>query len=230
MKNTLKGYLIGVLSTALLLGSVVYAASTTKTIEAFYNNIKIYVDGIKIDPRDGNGEVVEPFIYNGTTYLPVRAVGEAIGKTVSWDGATQSVYLGEKPGDVQYLMEVCTPYRTQQYTEYTLSNGKSFSMSGKKYTNGFDISNNWGTGGYAIFNLDGKYNSITLELGPVDGQTGSDSEVNFFVDDKLVKSYTVNQQDLSKKVTIPLKGGMQLKIEKLTHYGVTVGLGNIIVE
>ena len=33
-----------------------------------------------------------------------------IGKTVTWDGATQSVYLGEKPGDVQYLMDVCPPY------------------------------------------------------------------------------------------------------------------------
>lgn len=230
MKNTLKGYLIGVLSTILLIGSVCYASSGTKTIEAFYNNIKIYVDGVKIDPKDANGNTVEPFIYNGTTYLPVRAIGEAIGKTVSWDGATQSVYIGEKPGDVQYLMEVCPPYRTQQCAEYTLTNGKSFSMSGKKYTNGFDISNNWGSGGYAIFNLDGKYDSITLELGPVDGQTGNDSEVNFFVDDKLVKSYTVNQQDLSKKVTIPLNGGMQLKIEKLTHYGVTTGFGNITVE
>lgn len=230
MLKRLQGVVIGLLIGTLLTGSLVFAKTGTETIEALYNNIKIYVDGVKIDSKDVNGNAVEPFIYNGTTYLPVRAVGEAIGKQVSWDGETQSVYLGEKPGDVQYLMDVCPPYRTQQYDEYTLVNGKSFSMSGKKYTNGFFISNNWGTGGYAIFNLNGKYNSITLELGPVDGHTGNDSEVNFFVDDKLVKSYTVNQQDLSKKVTIPLKGGMQLKIEKLTHYGVTTGFGNIVVE
>ena len=35
----------------------------------------------------------EPFIYDGTTYLPVRAVGEAVGKTVGWDGKTNTVTL-----------------------------------------------------------------------------------------------------------------------------------------
>ena len=97
MKNTLKGYLIGVLSTVLLLGTVCYAASNTKTIEAIYNNIKIYVDGTKINPKDANGKTVEPFIYNGTTYLPVRAVANALGKAVYWDGPNYTVYLGQAP-------------------------------------------------------------------------------------------------------------------------------------
>ena len=128
MKNTLKGYLIGVLSTVLLIASVTYAASNTKTIEALYNNIKIYVDGVKIDPKDANGNTVEPFIYNGTTYLPVRAVGEAIGKTVTWDGTTQSVYLGEKPGDVQYLMEIRPPYEVAsgKYKGYLRNKNETF--------------------------------------------------------------------------------------------------------
>lgn len=99
MKKQLKGYFLGFLSAVVLTSGVTYAARTTKTIEAFYNNIKIYVDGIKVEPKDAVGNTVEPFIYNGTTYLPVRAVGEAIGKTVTWDGTTQSVYLGEKPGE-----------------------------------------------------------------------------------------------------------------------------------
>lgn len=230
MKKRLQGLIAGVLIGIIATSGTAFAKTGSELIEAIYSNIKIYVDGVKIDPTDAAGNVVEPFIYNGTTYLPVRAIGNAIGKTVSWDGATQSVYLGEKPGDVQYLMEVCPPYRTQQYDEFTLSNGKTFSMSGTKYTNGFFISNNWGTGGYAIFNLNGKYDSITLDLGPVDGHGGNDSEVKFFVDDKLVKSYTINEQDMSKRVTISLKKGMQLKIEKLTHYGVTIGFGNIVVK
>lgn len=33
----------------------------------------------------------------GTTYLPVRAVGEAFNKAVDWDGSTSSVYIGTKP-------------------------------------------------------------------------------------------------------------------------------------
>lgn len=39
---------------------------------------------------------VEPFIYNGTTYLPVRAVAEALGEKVEYDKNSSTVYIGEK--------------------------------------------------------------------------------------------------------------------------------------
>ena len=46
-------------------------------------------------PKDANGAVVEPFICNGTTYLPVRGVAGAFGKEVEWDPMTSTVYLGD---------------------------------------------------------------------------------------------------------------------------------------
>ncbi|NLD49657.1 MAG: cell wall-binding protein, partial [Clostridiaceae bacterium] len=83
MKSILKGYIAGLVS-ATLLTTIVFAEPFKVDISAVYDNIKIYVDGILIHPRDGNGNSVEPFIYNGTTYLPVRAVSEALGKKVTW--------------------------------------------------------------------------------------------------------------------------------------------------
>lgn len=65
-----------------------FAQTGTKKIDATYNNIKIVVDGKTVSTS------TEPFIYNGTTYLPVRAIGEALGKEVSWDGQTNTVYIG----------------------------------------------------------------------------------------------------------------------------------------
>jgi len=95
----MKKFIISGIVSALLLLLIVspgFAKSVKKNIEVTYNNIQIVIDGVKITPKDANGNIVEPFIYNGTTYLPVRAVGEAIGKKVEWDAATQTVYLGEK--------------------------------------------------------------------------------------------------------------------------------------
>lgn len=66
---------------------------TYTNIVATYNNIKLYVDGTLITPKDAAGNIVNPFIYNGTTYLPVRAVGNALGKTVGWNDAAKTVYL-----------------------------------------------------------------------------------------------------------------------------------------
>ena len=74
-----------------------YALTGSKTINASYNDVKIYIDQKLVTPKDINGNVVEPFIYNGTTYIPIRAVGEAFGKPVSWDGHSSSVYIGTQP-------------------------------------------------------------------------------------------------------------------------------------
>jgi hypothetical protein len=40
-----------------------------------------------------SGASVEPFIINGTTYLPVRAVAEALGMEVRWDNTAKSVHI-----------------------------------------------------------------------------------------------------------------------------------------
>ena len=73
------------------------ADAATKQISVNYGGISIVVDGTKITPTDVAGKVVEPFIYEGTTYVPARAIAEALGKDVEWEPATQTVYIGQKP-------------------------------------------------------------------------------------------------------------------------------------
>lgn len=69
------------------------AGGYTKQATLEYDNIKIQIDGQQITPKDPNGKTVEPFIINGTTYLPVRAVADAVGYGVSWDSKTNTVKL-----------------------------------------------------------------------------------------------------------------------------------------
>lgn len=96
-KDKIKGFLSGVCITVILSSGAVFADSISKTVTAVYNNIKIMVDGEEITPKDVNGNTVEPFIIDGTTYLPVRAVAAALGKDVNWDGETNTVYIGKMP-------------------------------------------------------------------------------------------------------------------------------------
>ncbi len=60
-------------------------------------DINITIDGEEFIPKNALGEVVEPFIENGSTYLPVRAMGEAVGKEVSFDAENYAVYIGTRP-------------------------------------------------------------------------------------------------------------------------------------
>lgn len=72
------------------------AATNLEEISAYLNKgIKIKLDGKDWTPRDTDGTILYPITYDGTTYLPVRAAGEAVGKKVGWDPDTQTVLLGE---------------------------------------------------------------------------------------------------------------------------------------
>ena len=95
MGKRLQGLIAGTLAGTMLTSGVVFAKQISETAELFYNNIKIVVNGQEIQPKDPNGNYVEPFIINGTTYLPVRAVSDALGVNVDWDGNTNTVILSD---------------------------------------------------------------------------------------------------------------------------------------
>lgn len=95
MKRQWKGFVSGVLITLLLVGSIGTAAATVgrKTVEITYNDISVTLDGTSVALVDANGNPVEPFMLDNTNYLPVRAVAQALGLNVGWDGATRTVIL-----------------------------------------------------------------------------------------------------------------------------------------
>lgn len=76
----------------------VASALTQKNITVG-RGVTIYVDDQKINPGDSNGNPVEPMLYNGTTYLPIRAVSAALNVPIAWDGTTSSAYLGQHKVD-----------------------------------------------------------------------------------------------------------------------------------
>lgn len=61
-------------------------------------DITIVVDGTERTFTDAKGNPVYPLLREGTNYLPVRAIGELMGKSVDWDGKTRTITLsGDEP-------------------------------------------------------------------------------------------------------------------------------------
>lgn len=46
--------------------------------------LTVYLDGRKLIPTNSKGKMLEPIIRDGRTYLPIRSLAEAMGRTVSW--------------------------------------------------------------------------------------------------------------------------------------------------
>ena len=158
-----------------------------------------------------------------------QLVSELAGMDVEWDGSTSSIYLwDEKVPDGTYLLDVCPPYQSSWNTYvYYPNQTDSFLMLGKKYSNGLTLHPY--DGHYAYFNLDGKYQSMTMTLGLVDGQEYAGG-LAFFVDGKLVAKYTVQPGDYTQEITVPLNYGLHLEIRGIEKTSGKLGLGNITVQ
>lgn len=95
MKKTgeFKGFCKGVIVTGLVLGmggSVFGASGVLEQIYVDKKPIQIVIDGQTKNPPAN----MQPMIYNGTTYVPLRYIGEVMGKQVTWNDATRTVNIG----------------------------------------------------------------------------------------------------------------------------------------
>lgn len=55
--------------------------SVNKSIEVTQNGVSVYVNGVPVN--------ADNFIYNGTTYLPIRAIGDSIGAIIDYNDNTK---------------------------------------------------------------------------------------------------------------------------------------------
>ncbi len=94
MKQHGKGFLAGVIATVLVISLAIpaIAATVRKTIEVEYG-IQLQIDGAKAEFKDVNGNVVKPFVYNGTTYVPIRGAAESLFASVGYDSATNQATI-----------------------------------------------------------------------------------------------------------------------------------------
>ncbi len=65
------------------------------------DGIKVVVDGVSLPAGD-----MAPFIEDGRTLVPMRAIFEALGATVEWDGETQTVTSSDKAGATRLELRI----------------------------------------------------------------------------------------------------------------------------
>lgn len=72
--------------------------ATIRTADAqLRSDFTIVVDGDEVDFKTSSGDAVYPILYEGTTYLPLRAIGELMGKNVNWDEKNKVITIsGER--------------------------------------------------------------------------------------------------------------------------------------
>ena len=138
MKKELRGFIIGVIITMMILGSVVFSESITQTIEVIFNSVNLEVNGKKVE--------ADNILYNGTTYVPLRAVAEILGKEVGWNQETRTASINDKVAekdagipikveDISYDIKILEPNIIgTRYMEATYTNNSKYPITSVSMT------------------------------------------------------------------------------------------------
>lgn len=81
-----------ILMFALFLSTSFAANAYKKSIEVEYG-ITVEFNDQQISMTDANGKPVDAFVYQGTTYVPIRAISETFGADVGYDPSTNTAYV-----------------------------------------------------------------------------------------------------------------------------------------
>lgn len=242
MRNfSFRSFISGMVVMVLLSATILPAfGATTKNIQVLYGGIKIYINDSLFTPKDGNGNIVEPLVYNGRTYLPVRAISEALGEPVAWEGKTSSVYIGNHSSTVPSatsanLMDMNYFYREGEQGPRWDVNWDSIRKVyttgikdnvGNMYYDGFAFTN-WCSSGFYVYNIDQKYKAFKgiIALTEADKDTSYLLMVKIYGDNKLLyTSPRMTKGSYPVKFDVNVTGVNQLKIEKVSDNHRSTGI------
>lgn len=191
----------------------VTASNSAKTITMNINNVSMRVaesKGVNTVTLD-----VPPQIIGGRTLVPVRAISEALGANVAWDGDSRTVTVSS----ITYLYTLkANDGRREGAAKGNLTvenRSLKLSVDKSKATNGADESSS-----FAEYQLDGRYATLAADV------TGTqNTAIRIFADGNKVYD---SEKGLSKgglplNVNVNIAGCKTLRIEAYGRTGTSSG-------
>ena len=220
MKYAVMGFVICAMLSA---GVMVMAANATQTVtrEVTYG-VRVSLNGQEIQFDQDS----RPFTTGGRTFLPVRAIADAVGLAVDFDQNENTVHLGDRfaaEGRTRTLREAAPYFDMDRlvngvpawfFNSSTFHN--SLNMGGAAHNDVLQFSSTLSMSGSTVFslhNLNGDFSRLTGYLGRVDGSGIFDVTFNFIGDGTILQTYRLNATDMPIPVDVFVEGIRQLRIE-----------------
>jgi len=229
----MKKFILGFITAAMFFGAIGTYAATTSKIDVVWNVKAIKFDGVTKTSSN------KPFVYNGSTYVPLRFVAENLNKEVIWDKATQSVLVNTPKPKGTYLGD---SVNYMNYQEDYGSNGALLVFNGKQVLNNTMNSrtvskDNLGTAyknfvlmfvhqyapnpsvNFIEFPLNSKYKQFTTKVGLEDihQNTTALTTVEFLLDGNAIKTLEFKAGDFPQDVNLSVENGKKLTLQVTTN-------------
>lgn len=133
-----------------------------------------------------------------------------------------SVNAASSEAEEHYL----TPYQTSKMKCYTGDAESFFSMMGQEFYYGV-VPENWGDFKQVLYNLDGKFEKVTLSVGHWDNRNDASAKMYIYADEKLMQTVELYNSMPLQELSLNTIGVKQLRFQ-INQYGAFYGLGNVV--
>jgi len=206
---------VAVVGALLLVGvgaGMALASTGVMTIKVNAKPVNFYVNGANETPTGGvfdnqGTKVPDAFIYDGTTYVPVRMVSNLIGQPVQWIGSQYAVAIGKS-------LTGASLYSLQPYQSSGVETLVTTTMASTTYNDVVQVTNSSVTNPLANYNLNATYATFTFTAG-LDDNSPDGATVTITGDGNSLWTHTFNPGDLPVQASIPVSGVNQLQIQVL---------------
>ena len=216
-KLQVKGFVAGFLVCLLIFSTtMVFANPQTVTRQITYGvNINLNGQVLQLDTAS------RAFTMDGRTFLPLRAISEALDIPVDFDPATNTVFLGNRFEGQRISLNRAAPFHDSGGSGWNVVNATSVTMGGTNFQNAIQYSIgafvSGANTGYSLHNLNGQYRIFSGHMGRIDGSGMHNVTVNIIGDGTILRTYELEAGDLPKEFSILVEDVRLLRVEFVTE-------------
>ena len=206
------------------------ASTARRNVSGQQGGVNVVVNGQRLNLSAAD----EPVTIGGRTFLPVRALADATGLDIGWDGATSTVSITTDGTAPATTLPAPAPTTTGTRLHSASPSGRWWGSSwitvqpnmvirGVSFTEPMIYASNTNYTYRTDFALNQQYSTLNLTIGRIDASRFSNINVAFFGDNNaLIDRVIVGANDTPRTVTIDVSSVRQLRME--------VGINNIGAE
>jgi len=220
-----KSYVAGLLTATIIFASSTVFANTGGVMRELFYGVSINLNGQVLQLAD----IDRPFIIDGRTFLPVRAISEALDIPIEWHGATRTVYVGIIPHGAPFWTTV-PAFERNGTGNFTVGLG-SVHMLGQPFANAIHIPTHFNPGQtlWSNHSLNAQYRTLTGIIGRIDARRET-STISFIGDGRELASFTVDESTLPYEVSVDVSGILVLRIEISGSGGRSIAFANAMIQ
>ena len=234
-RERLKGIVIGFIMCAVLSTSILVLGNPQTVTREITYGVSVSLNGQVMQFSEDD----RPFVMAGRTFLPVRAIADAVGLAVDFDPAANRVYLGDRFAGQRRPLQQAAPFFDSGRTGQDGNVGSSsvaaqnaVMMGNASHDNAIVFNSGLRNivatrpgGTFTLHNLDGQFRMLTGQVGRVDGTGMLDATLEITGDGTVLRTIELSATGMPTSFEVFVEGVRQLRIDVRYPDAATSGIG-----